>query len=110
MYQVGQFTGLAAQHVPDGGLGGVAVERRRRKPYDAIHSSLKIFDRLPASAVGQQHHDDGVGITLGHPSAATTAMPHEPPTSRPSSRARRRVISKESASETAMISSGTDGS
>jgi len=37
--------------------------------------------------------------------AATTAIPHEPPTSRPSSRASLRVIANESLSETAMISS-----
>jgi hypothetical protein len=37
-------------------------------------------------------------------------MPQEPPTSSASSRASRRVMSNESASETAMISSGTDGS
>ena len=48
-----------------------------------------------------------LAFTLG---AATTAMPHEPPTSRPSSRARRRVISKESASLTAITSSTTEGS
>src|SRR5215208_6233063 len=37
-------------------------------------------------------------------------MPHDPPTSSASSRASRRVISNESASDTAMISSGTVGS
>src|SRR4029453_4053789 len=42
--------------------------------------------------------------------AATTAIPHEPPTNKASSRASRRVISNESASDTAMISSGTVGS
>ncbi|CAB4753035.1 unannotated protein [freshwater metagenome] len=40
-------------------------------------------------------------------SAATIAMPHDPPTSRPSSRASRLVIAKESLSDTAMISSHT---
>ena len=50
------------------------------------------------------------GRSFAARSAATTAMPQEPPTSRPSSRARRRVISKESASLTAMTSSTTDGS
>ena len=43
-------------------------------------------------------------------SPATTAMPEEPPTSRPSSAASRRVMAKDSASETAWTSSGTDWS
>ena len=43
-------------------------------------------------------------------SAATTAMPLDPPTRMPSSRASRRVISNDSASDTAMISCGTAGS
>ena len=39
--------------------------------------------------------------------AAAAAMPDEPPTSRASSRASRRVIANESLSETAMIRSAT---
>ena len=37
--------------------------------------------------------------------AANAAIPEDPPTSRPSSRASRRVIENESASETSMIRS-----
>ena len=43
-------------------------------------------------------------------SIAQTAVPPEPPTRMPSSRARRRAVRKESRSETVMNSSTSDGS
>ena len=67
---------------------------------------------VAAAAVGQQHDDEVVGAEACGDvrRAATTAMPLEPPTSSPSSRASRSVIPNDSASETASTASTTVGS
>ena len=52
----------------------------------------------------------GPGRARAARKAATTAIPQEPPTSSPSSRASRLVIAKDSASETAITWSTTLGS
>ena len=75
---------------------------RSRNPYWRIQASLKIFDRYarPPSGRITAIIACGSSTSLATCSAACTARPHEPPTSRPSSAASRRVVRKLSLSET----------
>ena len=80
---------LAGEHVPDRALVAAGGEEA------VVGHPLVVEDlgQVAAAAVGQQHDDHVVRAGLAATrSAATTASPQEPPTSRPSSRASRRVI------------------
>src|SRR5207248_2960497 len=61
-----------------------SVPETARKPYRAIHSSLKIFERYPRPLSGSSTTTTSSGpARRATRSAATTAMPQEPPTSSP---------------------------
>ena len=88
----------------------VAPLRGRQEAVAGHPGVVEDLAEVAAPAVGQQHDDHGVAGLLGRSSAATrsaatVAIPHDPPTSSASSRASRRVIANESASETATIRS-----
>ena len=96
---------LAAQHVAD--------RRPLRRRQEAVAGHPGVVEHLAevaAPAVGQQDDDHGVRASSAVSSAAirsaaTVAIPHDPPTSSASSRASRRVIANESVSETATMRS-----
>ncbi|SKU47121.1 Uncharacterised protein [Mycobacteroides abscessus subsp. abscessus] len=96
---------------PTVGSETLPSKRLRKNPYEDIQASLNTLDKYPRPPSGNSTTTSPSGPTFSaNRIAATTAMPQDPPTNNPSSRASRRVISKESASDTAMTSSTTLGS
>ena len=95
-----------AEQVADGGAGG-AQEAVVGHPPVVVE-----LRQVAAAGVGDVHDDHRVGRAGRRPtcSAAATAVPPEPPMSRPSSRVTRRAVAKLTASLIGMTSSTTDGS